>query len=228
MMRAVIFDMDGVICDSEPLHLRAFQSVLQEEGIQLLDNDYYEKYLAFDDRGCFSGVFAEHGRTIDPQKMKNLLARKARYFDVDMKEKLMIYPGAESFVKKCADRFPIALASGARRLEVEFVLRKAKLRGLFAAIVSADDVKKGKPDPETFQRALSIMNDVRLQGTEAILPSQCLVIEDSKHGIAAAHAAGMKCAAVTTSYKAPELSQANSIIESLVGLELEKLEKLFV
>jgi beta-phosphoglucomutase len=226
-LRAIIFDMDGVICDSEPLHMRAFQAVLHEEGISLTDNDYYEKYLAFDDRGCFNAVFALHQRTINPQIMKNLIARKAKFFDVDMKERLMIYPGVEPFVKKCSERGPIALASGARRLEVEFVLRKAKLRNMFSAIVSADDVKNGKPDPETFLRALSIMNDVRLQGTEPIQASECLVIEDSKHGIEAAHAAGMKCAAVTTSYKAPELTRAQLIIDSFVGYEMQNLEKLF-
>ncbi len=227
MLRAVIFDMDGVICDSEPLHLRAFQLVLKEEGIDLLDNDYYEKYLAFDDRGCFNAVFAVNNRTIDGDLMKKLLARKAKYFDEKMKDGLVIFPGAENFVKKAAERYPIGLASGARRLEVEFVLKKAKIRGLFHAVVSADDVKKGKPDPESFQSALKILNEWRLKDSEEIQPNQCLVIEDSHHGITAAHAAGMKCCALPTSYKADQLTKADFVADSLVGLELESLEKLF-
>jgi beta-phosphoglucomutase len=228
MLRALIFDMDGVICDSEKLHMRAFQAVLQEEGLHLLDNDYYDKYLAFDDRGVFGAIYQENGRALEPLQMKNLLARKARCLEEEMKERLMIYPGVEAFVKRAAEKYPLALATGSRRLEVEFVLRKAKLRGVFAAIVSADDVEKGKPDPESFVRALALLNDFRLQGTDVIQASDCLVIEDSRHGLAAARSAGMKSMAMTTSYKADQLSGANLIADSFVGLELPQMEKLFL
>ncbi len=227
MLRAIIFDMDGVLCDSEHLHMKAFQQVLQEEGIMLTDNEYYDKYLAFDDRGCFTGIFGLHKKAIDDEKLRKLLARKARFFDELMRDGLVIFPGAESFVKKSAERFPIALASGARRLEVEFVLKKAKVRGMFTAVVSADDVKKGKPDPESFQTALKTMNERRLKGSEELKPGECLVIEDSIHGIAAAKAAGMKAAALPTSFKPDQLTSADIVVDSLVGLELETLEKLF-
>jgi beta-phosphoglucomutase len=228
MLRAIIFDMDGVICDSEPLHKKAFQRVLEEEGIILTDNEYYDEYLAFDDRGCFTKIFEVKQKSLDTDKLKKLLARKARYFDELMTDGLVIYPGAEAFVRKAAAKVPIALASGARRLEVEYVLKKAKVRGLFTAVVSADDVAKGKPDPESFLAALKTINERRLHETDAISPGDCLVIEDSRHGIAAARSAGMKCAAVTTSYKAEQLGEANLILDSLMGLELEPLEKLFV
>ncbi len=131
-------------------------------------------------------------------------------------------------MKRCGDKYPLALASGARRLEVEFVLRKAKVRGLFTAVVSADDVQKGKPDPESFQLALKLLNQMRLTGSPEIKPTECLVIEDSIHGLAAARAAKMKGAAVTTSYKAEQLKAAELIIDSLVGFDIAKLEKLFV
>src|SRR3954467_1723571 len=111
-LRAIIFDMDGVICDSEPLHLQAFQKVLGEEGIVLTDNEYYDKYLAYDDRGCFEMAFRAHSRSVDAEALKSLLARKARYFDEQMKEHLVIYPGADNLVKKASDKYPIALASG--------------------------------------------------------------------------------------------------------------------
>lgn len=228
MLRAIIFDMDGVICDSEPLHMRAFQDVLRELGITLTDQEYYDDYLAFDDRGCFKAVLEKNGRPADPSTIKDLVDRKARYFDDFMKTKLTIYPGAESFVRKSAEKYMIALASGARRLEVEFVLRKAKIRGLFTAVVSSDDVEKGKPDPESFQKALESINQRRLHDSPAIVPQECLVIEDSKHGVAAAKTAGMRCLAVTTSFKADELQPADAITESLVGLSLDKLEKLFI
>jgi beta-phosphoglucomutase len=228
MLRAIIFDMDGVICDSEPLHMQAFQHVLQDLGIVLTDSEYYDKYLAFDDRGCFRTVFQEKGQTLDDQTLQSCVDKKARYFDEQMKEKLVIYPGAEAFVKKLGDKYALALASGARRLEVEFVLKKAKIRGLFTAIISADDVKQGKPHPESFLTALKMLNERRFVETPEIQPSEVLVIEDSLHGLAAAKAAGMKGAAVTTSYRREQLSEAATIIDSLVGYDIRNLEKLFV
>src|ERR1700733_13995861 len=170
MLRAIIFDMDGVICDSEPLHMQAFQQVLTEEGIHITDQDYYDKYLAHDDRGSFEAAFREHGRALpEPPAMKAILARKARYFDELIKGGLVIYPGVDAFVKKAGIRYSLALASGARRLEVEVVLKKAKIRDSFAAVVSADEVKNGKPQPEAFERALALMNQMRLDGTREIL-----------------------------------------------------------
>jgi beta-phosphoglucomutase len=226
-LRALIFDMDGVICDSEPLHMKAFQHILKEDGIALTDNEYYAEYLAYDDRGCFKKIFAQHNRPMDDEKLKRLVQRKRQVFEGMMKEHLVIYPGIEPFVKKTSERYPIGLASGASRLEVEFVLKKAKIRGMFAAIVSADDVKTGKPDPESFITALKILNERRLHGSSEINAGECLVIEDSVHGVEAARAAGMKCAAITTSYPPDQLKNAHHIIDSLVGLELETLEKIF-
>jgi HAD superfamily hydrolase (TIGR01509 family) len=156
------------------------------------------------------------------------MAQKAKYFGEAMKDGVMIFPGAEAFVKKAAEKYPVGLASGARRLEVEFILKKANLRGCFTAVVSADDVQHGKPDPESFLSTLTLLNERRLQGTEAIAPQTCLVIEDSKHGLAAAHKAGMKCMALTSSYKAEELTAADLVADSLVGLGLDKLENLFI
>lgn len=228
MLRAIIFDMDGVICDSEKLHMNAFQHVLTEESISITDQEYYDKYLAHDDRGSFEAAFQEHGKSQpDLQRMKAILARKARYFDALMKEGLVIYPGVDAFIKKTSSRYALALASGARRLEVEFVLKKAKIRDVFSAIVSADEVKMGKPEPEAFQRALTLLNQMRLDGTPEIQPSECLVIEDSPRCIRTAKTLGMKTVGMATSYKPQELREADMVIDTLVGLEVEKLEKLF-
>jgi beta-phosphoglucomutase len=228
MLRAIIFDMDGVICDSEPLHMRAFEHVLSEEGVSITDQEYYDKYLAHDDRGSFEAALREHGRPApEPKKMSSLLARKALYLDKLMKEHLVIYPGAEAFVKTAARHYALALASGARRLEVEFVLKKAKIRDVFTAVVSADEVNRGKPQPESFERALQLMNQRRLKGTPEITPQQTLVIEDSPRCIQTAKSLGMKTAGMATSYAASQLAAADLVIETLAGHELERLEKLF-
>jgi beta-phosphoglucomutase len=228
MLRAIIFDMDGVICDSEPLHMKAFQRVLAEESILITDQQYYDRYLAHDDRGSFEAAFRDHQHPApDSEKMKSLLVRKSRYFEEHMKDGLVIYPGAESLVRKTVQKYSLALASGARRLEVEFVLKKARIRDAFSAVVSADEVKNGKPQPEAFERALALMNQVRLDGTPEIRPSEVLVIEDSPRCIRTAKGLGMKTIGVATSYDAAQLAEADHVIDSLVGLEIAEMEKLF-
>jgi len=229
MLRAIIFDMDGVICDSEPLHMKAFQQVLTEEGVAITDQEYYDRYLAHDDRGSFEAALSEHGRPeSDLLKMKSYLQRKARYFDALMSDGLVVYPGVEAFIKKAGVKYSLGLASGARRLEVEYVLKKGKIRDSFAAVVSADEVKNGKPQPEAFEMALRLMNQVRLEGTREIGPAETLVIEDSPRCIHTAKGLGMKTVGMATSYKPEDLREADLVIDTLVGLELETLEKLFV
>ena len=228
MLRAIIFDMDGVICDSEPLHMQAFQEILKNDGIMITDQEYYDKYLAHDDRGSFEAALKAHGRPVPEIKSMNaLLTAKARAFDELMKERMVIYPGVDAFIKKASQKYSLALASGARRLEVEYVLKKAKIRDTFSAIVSADEVKNGKPQPEAFERAVVLMNQMRLDGTSEILASQTVVIEDSPRCIRTAKNLGMKTVGMATSYKADELKEADLVVDSLVGLELDSLEKLF-
>jgi len=221
----MILDMDGVICDSEALHMQAFQEILNAEGVMITDQEYYDKYLAHDDRGRFeSALQAHHRPRPDVKTMIALLSAKARVFDELMKKRMVIFPGADVFVKKASQKYSLALASGARRLEVEYVLKKAKIRDVFAAIVSADEVKNGKPQPESFERALELLNQVRLEGTREILASETLVIEDSPRCIRTAKKLGMKTVGMATSYKPEELKEADLVIDSLVGLDLAPLE----
>lgn len=224
MLRAIIFDCDGVIADTEPLHLAAFQRVLGEEGLSLAEGDYYDRYLALDDRSCFMRLYEERGRSLDPKRLNELIARKAAYLEPVIGEQLRIFPGVEEFVREAAANFPLAIASGALRREIELVLDAAHLLNCFCAIVSAEDVSKGKPHPEPFLKALALINEVR---SEAIRPEECLVVEDSIHGVEAARAAGMRCLAVTNSYGRELLSEADLVVGSLAGLSLRQLEAIF-
>jgi beta-phosphoglucomutase-like phosphatase (HAD superfamily) len=126
-----------------------------------------------------------------------------------------------------AQRYPLAVATGSRRHEVELLLETAGIRTHFEAIVSADDVERGKPDPESYLKALDALNQTGKR-TTAIKADECAVIEDSKHGIVSAHAAGMKCVAVATSYPTFELSGADLIVPSLAALRVSQVEDLFV
>jgi beta-phosphoglucomutase len=227
MLRAIIFDMDGVICNSEPLHMQAFQTALKEQSITVTDQEYYDTYLAHDDRGSFEAAFKDHGRPIPvAQEMKGYMLRKSRLFEDMIKEGLVIYPGVEAFVRKASSAYPVALATGARRLEAEFVLKKAKIRDVFSAVVSADDVAVGKPEPESFERALMLMNQVRLNGTPEITAIEVVVIEDSPRCIRTAKRLGMKTVGMATSYGPAELSEANLVIDTFVGFTLDRLETL--
>jgi HAD superfamily hydrolase (TIGR01509 family) len=224
MLRAIIFDCDGVIADTEPLHFATFQKVLAEEGIHLTEKDYFERYLALDDRGCFTQAHADRSRELSPDKLSELIRRKAACVEAVMRERLRLFPGVARFIREASLRYPLAIASGALRHEIELILRHGGVKDYFQAVVSAEDVTRGKPDPEPFLKALSLINSAR---RESIEPRHCLVIEDSIHGVRAAHEAGMLCLAVTNSYHTDALSQAERVVESLEGLALSEIESLF-
>ncbi|MBC8228023.1 HAD family phosphatase [bacterium] len=224
MLKAIIFDFDGVIADTEPIHLKMFQRVLAEEEITLTAEEYHQKYLALDDKGCFSAVLNDNGREVNKNLVEDMIRRKSVYFDEYVKDNIIIFPGVVDFVRKVAEKHLLVIASGALRHEVEFGLEAAGIRQEFQAIVSAEDVEKSKPNPEPFLKALQELNNIR-DSSSQIQPSECLVIEDSLHGVAAAHEAGMKCLAVTNSYSPDELSEADWVTDSLE--DYESFQKIF-
>jgi beta-phosphoglucomutase len=224
MLRAIIFDCDGVIADTEPLHFGAFQRVLDEEGILLTREQYYRDYLALDDRNCFSQVHRDRQVALDQEKLSDLITRKAEYIEPMMRSHLLVFPGVVQFMRQAFERYPLAVASGALRHEVEMVLQHAGVTELFQVIVAAEDVANGKPHPEPFLKACALLNASR---EEAIVAHECLVIEDSIPGIRAAHNAGMRCLAVTNSYPRERLDNADLVVEGLDEVSMDDLEDLF-
>ena len=222
MLKAVIFDFNGILVDDEPIHLELFRRVLEEEGLSLTDDAYYAKYLGMDDRGCFRSVFKDNRRELDDAKLAELIRRKAAYYRETIAQRTMIFPGVTRLVPELAARFPLAVASGALRGEIELILDGIDLKKYFQVIVSAEDVHDGKPHPEIFIKALRELNEGR---GEMIRASECLVIEDSKEGIMAAHRAGIKCLAVTNSHPAAEL-KADKVVASLEEVTAGLLEAL--
>jgi len=225
MLRALIFDFNGIIVDDEPIHFRLFQKVLGEEGVVLTEAAYYARYLGFDDRGAFTAAFRENQRAIDDAKLKQLIERKAIYYQDAIREHVAIFPGVHGLVSTLARTHPLAVASGALRDEIETILKTAGLLDHFQAIVSAEDVTQGKPEPEIFLKALGALNQQKRNGV-AIAAGDCVVIEDSKEGIRGARRAGMKCLAVTNSHPAELLSEADGVVNSLEHVTLPFLQKL--
>ena len=223
MLRAVIFDFNGIIVDDEPIHFELFKKVLGEEGIVLTEDAYYARYLGFDDRGAFTFGFGEHHRPLSHEKLTELIERKAVYYQETIRNQVAIFPGVKKLVANLAHKLPLAVASGALRNEVETILTTAGLIDHFTAIVSAEDVERGKPEPDIFLKALAVLNAQNGNGIQA---SECVVIEDSKEGIKGARRAGMKVLAVTNSHPAELLSEATAVVKSLEAVELSFLQNL--
>jgi beta-phosphoglucomutase len=221
MLRAIIFDFDGVIADSEPIHFAVFQGVLGEKGWFLSQEEYYANYLGYDDKGCFAAFLAAHGHPVTQATIDDLVGRKAAaYFDY-IKKRSVIFPGVCELIHEAATRHPLAVCSGALRHEIEFILEQAGVRKAFEHITSAEDVMHGKPNPEGFLHALAALN--RQGAGRFIAPGECLVIEDSLPGIRGAHAAGMKVLAVANTHRVEELEEADAVTSSLADVTLPEL-----
>jgi beta-phosphoglucomutase len=221
MLRAIIFDFDGVIADSEPIHLAVFQRVLGERGHVLTREEYYADYLGYDDRGCFEAFLSTHGQPVSQTIIEDLVKQKAAaYFDY-IRERPVIFSGVQELVRDAAVGYQLAICSGALRHEIEFILKQSGIRKEFVHITSAEDVTRGKPDPEGFLHALAALNQ---QGADPVMtPDECLVIEDSLPGMRGAHAAGMKVLAVANTHHIEELQEADAITTSLADVNLQVL-----
>lgn len=229
MLRALVFDFNGVLVDDEPVHLRMFQRALEPEGIRLADDDYYAKYLGFDDRGCFAAVLAAAGERPDPARVMRLVARKAAFYQEAIhRDGYPFFRGAVELVRAAADAgLMLALVSGALREEVEQALRQESLRRLFKILVTAEDVAEGKPDPEGYLRALADLNAEPPLPERLLHPHEVLAIEDSPAGLRAAQGAGFTTLGVAQTYDAEWLVDADFTVESLAGLELAALQRRF-
>jgi HAD superfamily hydrolase (TIGR01509 family) len=202
-----------------------FQRVLGEVGIYLSKEEYYAEYLGYDDKGCFAAVLTARGLPAPKSTIDDLVARKARAYLDYIRTNLVIFPGVQDFVRRAASRYRLAIASGALRHEIEFILEQAGIRKEFEHITSAEDVAHGKPDPEGFLHALASLNRSTPAAQAGLLPENCLVVEDSLPGIQAARRAGMKVLAVANTHPARELAQADAVTPSLQDVDLGALEQ---
>jgi beta-phosphoglucomutase len=220
-LRALIFDFDGVIADTEPLHFAGLHQTLKEIGIELTEADYYADYLGYDDHGCFIAALTAHHQPTDSVTVARLMKRKAAAYLESVKQHQVIFPGVPEFVREAARLYPLAIASGALRHEIEYILDAAGLRKEFLHITSAEDVLRGKPDPQPFMLALKGLQ----QREQGLTPASCLVIEDSLPGVRGAKAAGMKVLAVANTHTVQDLHEAHAITPSLQGTDLTDLRR---
>jgi HAD superfamily hydrolase (TIGR01509 family) len=217
-MRAAIFDFDGVLVNSEPAHFLALREALRPEGVVIGEMEYLSRYVAYDDRRAAAMALEQHGREAGPAHARAVAERKARLYEELLRE-VPFFPGARELVRGLQSRMPLAIASGARRVEIEEILDQGGLRGAFAAVVGADDVRRTKPDPEPYLEALRQLR----RATPDLEASHCVALEDTPPGIAAARGAGMVVIGVAHTYDAPQLAGAHRVVDSLRGLDAESL-----
>jgi beta-phosphoglucomutase len=211
---AVIFDFDGVIVDTEPLHYRAFQRVLEPLGLGFPWQEYVDSYMGFDDRDAFMEAFITHGRSLDADTLHALVEHKAQIFQVIIQDGIIAYPGVTELIKKLHHcPVPLAISSGALLSDITPILQQLDIAHCFDVIITADNVTKSKPDPESYRLAFERLN--LRAGTS---PERTVAIEDTPAGIAAAKGAGLPVIGLTNSYPKEFLTDATVIIDSLEEL----------
>ena len=223
LLRAIIFDFDGIIVNSEPLILKLVQQMAELEGWNLSDEEYYQDYLALDDRGVVELLFQRHGLSLDKRRRDELIAWKERAYWEAIQEGLPVFPDAAEFIRKVAVRYPLAIASGSLRSEIGHLLKKIALRGAFQVVVSAEDTARSKPDPEIYMKALDRLRAQAFSSGPSLRASECLAIEDAAAGIDAAHAAGMKCMALAHSLPRENLKHAEWIFDNFGEVEFGRI-----
>ena len=221
MLRAVVFDFDGVIANSEPLHYRAFRDVLADSGVGLSEPEYYQHYLGFDDLNVFRQLAADRGLAWNIDQIGALVATKAVRMEHLERDGSILFPGATALIHRTSAAVPIAIASGALRAEIGRILDREQLTSCFKFVVGAEDTPASKPAPDPYLRAVALL----AQSVDVLRPSECVAIEDSPWGLQSAHAAGLRTVAVAHTYPSSKL-QADLIVSSLDELDIEALQRL--
>ena len=222
-LQAIVFDFDGVIADSEPLHLKAYQQALAEDGLLLDRDEYFARYLGYDDVGILQALARDRGLAWTDRHITALVARKGTKLQALLEGDEVLFPGAAAFVRAAAAEVPIAIASGAMRHEIVQIVHAAGLGDLFTTIVASGDTPESKPSPAPYLLAVEQLQQASGRPLDR---RRCVAIEDSVWGLESARGAGLRCVGVTTSYPAAELTGAELVVGGLTALTLSMLEQL--
>ena len=229
MIQAVFFDFNGVIIDDEPLQMKAYQEVLGREGLDVTEADYYGS-LGMDDRAFVTAAFERAERELTDEVLAAVIEAKSAAHRKLLEGELPLFPGVVTFLKALKRQHAVGLVSMARRTEIDHVLERAALAGLFDVIVSAEDATACKPDPSCYNNGLAFLN--RRRGEAHVIPlrpDECLVIEDSPPGIQSGRAAGMRTLGVTNTVSDRALREAgaDSVTRSLADWTPDAVHHVF-
>lgn len=219
MRRGVVFDFDGVLADSEGLHLAAFQDVLSARGWTLARATYFDRYLGYDDRDLLQAFLADHDLQVPAADLDAIVAEKGRRYDARVQGNNILFPTAAACVARLGSAFALGIASGSLHGEIADILRANGLEQAFQVIVGADDVAHSKPAPDSYAAAAARLG---------VQPQDAVAIEDSHWGLTAARAAGLRTIGITTSYPRHALQGADTVVDSLDEVTPELITRLLV
>jgi HAD superfamily hydrolase (TIGR01509 family) len=206
--------MDGVLVDTAPFHLAAWQGVLRKRGVRFTAADFKRSFGQRNDTIIRQAL----GRPVTPEEIAAIAAEKEAAFRRQAGQQLRALPGAVPLLDSLKQRgFGLALASSAPRENVRLITGALGLEAYFGATVTGEDVTEGKPSPEGFLLAARRLG---------VAPPRCLVIEDAVAGVTAARRAGMRCLAVTSTHPGESLGEADLIVATLEGVTAADIEKL--
>lgn len=204
--------MDGVLVDSEPFICKAATMMFAELGVTVVPEDFHP-FVGTGENRYLGGVAEKYGIKLDIEKAKS---RTYEIYEIIVRGNLKPLPGVHEFISECRGKgFKLALATSADRVKMEVNLREIGLtEESFHSVINGLDVENKKPSPDIYIKAAENIG---------LKPSECLVIEDAVSGIKAGKSAGCKCLALTSSFDASALTEADWIAESLLTVPREAL-----
>lgn len=230
MPSCIVFDFDGVIVDSEPLHHRAFVRVAKPMGFEMSWEQYLDQFVGYDDRDAFRVILGhpagQPAPAADEARIPGLVLEKAHAFELEVNEGVDTIPGSIELIEHLAGQIPIAIASGATQMDIRIILARLGLDNVFDVTVTADDVQRSKPDPESYAKAVRLLAEK--YPDQHITPGSAVAIEDTATGIASARAAGLQVLGLTTTGPAELLHQATRVAPDLKGITLDQLRQWFI
>lgn len=230
MIKAILFDFNGVIVDDERVQMKAYQEILEADGVELSESDYFA-CMGMDDDTFIRANFDRCGKAVSEERMTEIsVAKTARWRELLAKEIPMIR-GAEDFIRLASRDFALGIVSMAKREEITFVLDAVGLTKFFAVIVSSDDIEHHKPHPEGYLKGFSMIDSHRInQGHLPMVHGEILVVEDAPQGIVAGRTAGMKTLGITSAKSADELraSGADAVSSDLRDWMPDSVRRVFV
>jgi len=215
--RAVVFDFDGVLADTEGLHLRAFQSVLSPLGFALNRDDYFDRFIGLNDHDLVVTIAADHGRSIDADAYAAIMTAKSREYSRLLRAGEVLFDAAAATVTRLGARYRLGIASGSFHREIDSILKANNLAAAIAVVVGADDVKRSKPYPDPYATAVSALG---------VNPSRAVAIEDTPLGLSSAKAAGLRTIGITTSHAPSQLRDADTVVADLNEVTIDLVDGL--
>lgn len=230
MIKAILFDFNGVIVDDEHIQFEAYREVMKPYEVELTEYAYFSR-MGMNDRVFVTSVFEEAGKPVDGQILDSITGAKTAKWRESVTANVPLFDGVDNFIRKCAEEFAIGIVSMAKRQEIELVLELAGLKDEFAFILSAEDIKTYKPDPECYREGFRRIDLYRTSNGHLPMDhGDCLAIEDAAAGVQAAKGAGLKALGITSHVSAEALRSAgaDAVAKRLDDWMPESIKRVFV